>query len=256
METPTFYAILPASVRYDARLKAAEKILYCEITSLSNAKKYCHAGNNYFATLYDVDERTIRRWLHNLEELGYLQIEYEKQGDGQQRRIIPLDNAPAGVPEMSAPDKNVRPTRTEMSGTLGQKCPPEYYKNNNTRENNTGARARAGVNDIIQQAFPDDSNLTRALVSFAESRKAGKHPLTARAAELVCSKLKQLADEAGVRDRSGYMIAVLEQSILRGWEGLFPLKDDFVDRVPVQQSVNAVDEPRDIASGDDILNYL
>ena len=81
METPTFYAILPASVRYDARLKAAEKILYCEITSLSNAKKYCHAGNNYFATLYDVDERTIRRWLHNLEELGYLLIEYEKQGD-------------------------------------------------------------------------------------------------------------------------------------------------------------------------------
>lgn len=147
METPTFYAILPASVRYDARLKAAEKILYCEITSLSNAKKYCHAGNNYFATLYDVDERTIRRWLHNLEELGYLLIEYEKQGDGQQRRIIPLDNAPAGVPEMSAPDKIVRPTRTEMSGIPGQNCPPKYYKNNNTRiiiqERITRARARA-----------------------------------------------------------------------------------------------------------------
>lgn len=141
METPTFYAILPASVRYDARLKAAEKILYCEITSLSNAKKYCHAGNNYFATLYDVDERTIRRWLHNLEELGYLLIEYEKQGDGQQRRIIPLDNAPAGVPEMSAPDKIVRPTRTEMS------APDKIVRQNITRiiiqERITRARARA-----------------------------------------------------------------------------------------------------------------
>lgn len=109
---------------------------------------------------------------------------------------------------------------------------------------------------IIQQAFPDDSDLTKALTSFAESRKAGKHPLTVRAAELVCSKLRQLADEADVRDRSGYMIAVLEQSILRGWEGLFPLKDDFVDRPPVQQPENTADEPRNIASGDDILNYL
>ena len=35
-----------------------------------------------------------------------------------------------------------------------------------------------------------------------------------------------------MRDRYGYMAAVLEQSILRGWEGLFALKDDFVDTVP------------------------
>ena len=61
METPTFYAVLPASVRYDSRLKAQEKILYCEITALSNVNKFCHAGNGYFSDLYGVDERTIRR---------------------------------------------------------------------------------------------------------------------------------------------------------------------------------------------------
>lgn len=256
METPTFYAVLPASVRYDSRLKAQEKILYCEITALSNVNKFCHAGNGYFSDLYGVDERTIRRWLNNLAKHGYITIEYEKQGEGQKRRIIPSDNAAADVHEMSGPDKNVRTPRTKMSDTPGQKCPQEYYKNNNTRENNTRAGARASVSDVFRDAFPGNKRLTEALLAFEESRAAGKHPLTVNAASLACNKLNQLADEAGVRDRYGYMVAVLEQSILRGWEGLFALKDDFVDAVPTQRPASTEDRPREIGPDTDILDFL
>ena len=256
METPTFYAVLPASVRYDSRLKAQEKILYCEITALSNVNKFCHAGNGYFSDLYGVDERTIRRWLNNLAKHGYITIEYEKQGEGQKRRIIPSDNAAADVHEMSGPDKNFRTPRTKMSDTPGQKCPQEYYKNNNTRENNTRAGARASVSDIFRDAFPGNKRLTEALLAFEESRAAGKHPLTVNAASLACNKLNQLADEAGVRDRYGYMVAVLEQSILRGWEGLFALKDDFVDAVPTQRPASTEDRPREIGPDTDILDFL
>ena len=256
METPTFYAVLPASVRYDSRLKAQEKILYCEITALSNVNKFCHAGNGYFSDLYGVDERTIRRWLNNLAKHGYITIEYEKQGEGQKRRIIPSDNAAADVHEMSGPDKNVRTPRTKMSDTPGQKCPQEYYKNNNTRENNTRAGGRASVSDIFRDAFPGNKRLTEALLAFEESRAAGKHPLTVNAATLACNKLNQLADEAGVRDRYGYMAAVLEQSILRGWEGLFALKDDFVDAVPTQRPASTEDRPREIGPDTDILDFL
>lgn len=256
METPTFYAVLPASVRYDSRLKAQEKILYCEITALSNVNKFCHAGNGYFSDLYGVDERTIRRWLNNLAKHGYITIEYEKQGEGQKRRIIPSDNAAADVHEMSGPDKNVRTPWTKMSDTTGQKCPQEYYKNNNTRENNTRAGARECVSDIFRDAFPGNKRLTEALLAFEESRAAGKHPLTVNAASLACNKLNQLADEAGVRDRYGYMAAVLEQSILRGWEGLFALKDDFVDAVPTQRPASTEDRPREIGPDTDILDFL
>lgn len=256
METPTFYAVLPASVRYDSRLKAQEKILYCEITALSNVNKFCHAGNGYFSDLYGVDERTIRRWLNNLAKHGYITIEYEKQGEGQKRRIIPSDNAAADVHEMSGPDKNVRTPRTKMSDTPGQKCPQEYSKNNNTRENNSRAGARASVSNIFRDAFPGNKRLTEALLAFEEFRAAGKHPLTANAAKLACNKLNQLADEAGVRDRYGYMAAVLEQSILRGWEGLFALKDDFVDAVPTQRPASTEDRPREIGPDTDILDFL
>ena len=52
------------------------------------------------------------------------------------------------------------------------------------------------------------------------------------------------------------MAAVLEQSILRGWEGLFALKDDFVDAVPTQRPASTEDRPREIGPDTDILDFL
>ena len=52
------------------------------------------------------------------------------------------------------------------------------------------------------------------------------------------------------------MVAVLEQSILRGWDGLFPLKDDFVDKAPVQRPANTADRPREIGPDTDITEFL
>ena len=256
MEKPGFYAILPSPVRYDRRLSASEKVFFAEITALSDQCGYCYAGNGYFSELYDTSDRTVQRWVKHLQELGYVAVTNVRDGAAMQRRISPLsDAAHEEAPETEA-DKNVAPTPTKMSPTPRQKCRLEQYKNNNTRENNTRARARASVSDIFRDAFPGNKRLTEALLAFEESRAAGKHPLTANAASLACNKLNQLADEAGVRDRYGYMVAVLEQSILRGWEGLFALKDDFVDAVPTQRPASTEDRPREIGPDTDILDFL
>lgn len=256
MEKPGFYAILPSPVRYDRRLSASEKVFFAEITALSDQCGYCYAGNGYFSELYDTSDRTVQRWVKHLQELGYVAVTNVRDGAAMQRRISPLPDAPhEGAPETEA-DKNVAPTPTKMSPTPRQKCRLEQYKNNNTRENNTRAGARASVSDIFRNAFPGNERLTEALLAFEESRAAGKHPLTVNAASLACNKLNQLADVAGVRDRYGYMAAVLEQSILRGWEGLFALKDDFVDAVPTQRPASTEDRPREIGPDTDILDFL
>ena len=163
---------------------------------------------------------------------------------------------PMSAPTISPTKMSVSDTQcrlaTKMSPTPRQKCRPEQYKNNNTRENNTraGARARETAVDILREAFPGDERLTAALLSFAESRAAGKHPLTANAAKLACSKLSKLADEANIQDRSGYMVAVLEQSILRGWEGLFKVNDWVPEQPALVHRGSGEDRPRMI--GEDI----
>ena len=72
MEKPNFYGIMPADVRYDKNLKPMEKILYTEITALTNSKGYCFATNSYFAELYEVHKNTVGNWISNLEKQGYI----------------------------------------------------------------------------------------------------------------------------------------------------------------------------------------
>ena len=55
---PNYYAIIPSEVRYDSKLKANEKLLFAEITSLTNKKGYCYASNEYFASLYSTSKET------------------------------------------------------------------------------------------------------------------------------------------------------------------------------------------------------
>ncbi|HCM22823.1 MAG TPA: hypothetical protein DHW78_00650 [Ruminococcaceae bacterium] len=68
----SYYAIIPANVRYDNNLSANAKLLYGEITALCNDKGYCWASNQYFANLYGVSPRSIVRWISSLEQGGYI----------------------------------------------------------------------------------------------------------------------------------------------------------------------------------------
>lgn len=113
MMNPGYFAILPASVRYDNRLSASEKLMFSEITALAGKDGYAYAKNKYFAELYGVDERTIRRWIAKLADMKYVSVSMVKKANGADdfRRIVPLLD----------PDKNVLPP--------GQKCPEPPDKN-------------------------------------------------------------------------------------------------------------------------------
>ncbi|WP_435315387.1 helix-turn-helix domain-containing protein [Cellulophaga fucicola] len=69
---PSYYSIIPAPVRYDKRLTPSAKILYAEITSLTNKVGFCYSSNRYFQDLYQVSKQSINSWLKQLEEYGYI----------------------------------------------------------------------------------------------------------------------------------------------------------------------------------------
>ena len=89
----SYYAVIPATIRYDKELKASEKLLYGEVTSLANKFGYCFASNRYFADLYNVTTHTVSQWFSHLEKLGYLHIELIKDNKNliTERRIYIID---------------------------------------------------------------------------------------------------------------------------------------------------------------------
>ena len=91
MTKPTYYAIIPAKVRYSS-LKPNAKLLYGEITALSNKLGYCFATNNYFAELYGVNKNTVSRWLTDLKKLGFITIKIQRNTNNEiTKRYIGID---------------------------------------------------------------------------------------------------------------------------------------------------------------------
>ena len=72
---PNYYAIIPAEIRYDKTLKDKAKLLYGEITALSNLYGHCFSTNKYFADLYGVSTTYISLLIKELIKKGYIKSE-------------------------------------------------------------------------------------------------------------------------------------------------------------------------------------
>jgi hypothetical protein len=83
MEKPNFYSILIPHVRYHKKLSWFDKIMYSEISCLTNTKGFCFATNNYFEKVFDVSRSTVQRSLTNLQENDCIKIEFTQKKNNQ-----------------------------------------------------------------------------------------------------------------------------------------------------------------------------
>jgi hypothetical protein len=224
-ERPNYFAVIPADVRYDKTLSASEKLFYAEIVALTHKDGRCWASRRYFADLYGVDERTISRWTTKLAERGYIEVRVIRNA---QKAILRRNIALKVFHTPS--DKNVP--------TYGQKCPYPSDKNvaeNNTSNNNkvskVNARPVENFDSIIESAT-ESSELREALIEFVKFRKLIKKPMTNKALELIIGKLNKIA----TTDRE--RVEIINQSIERGWAGVFALKSDEPQARGYQPQVN------------------
>lgn len=77
---------IPAKVRYCNSIEMGARMLYVEINALT-VNGYCHSTNAYFSGLFEINERTIQRWLKSLREQNFINIEQSEDG---LRKIQPI----------------------------------------------------------------------------------------------------------------------------------------------------------------------
>lgn len=118
-EKPGYYAVIPSAVRYCDKIPASAKLLYGELSALSNACGYCWASDQYFADLYDISMRTVRNLLGALQDAHFVIIQEEKTVDGRKLRkvllnpaalVIAQENAPERLEKIFQPSENNFPT--------------------------------------------------------------------------------------------------------------------------------------------------
>lgn len=160
-EKKSYFAIIPANVRYDDELSANAKLLYGEITALCNEKGYCWASNDYFSSLYGKSKRTVIRWINDLVNKNYIQSKISKE-DGNLRLISVAEPL---VTKMSLPsdknvttpsDKNVTHNNTILNNTLNNNS---YIYSSNSRDKNKKKFIPPTIEEVREYAKSRNSNV-------------------------------------------------------------------------------------------------
>ena len=217
-----YYAIIPANVRYDKDLVPNAKLLYGEITALCNEKGYCWATNQYFAELYNVSDRTIKNWISQLVDKGYIQrsvkyregtkeIEQRKLFIGNENNFTTLGNY---IPD---PKENNFTTPSEKKFPVNNTSINNTF--NNTNEYKEKNIKKESVNSVISE-YTENKELQDALHGFVEMRNKARKPLTVRAMKLSLNKLNELALDDVTK------IAIVNQSIVHSWSKFYKLQNN------------------------------
>ena len=145
---PNYYAVIPAEVRYNEKLTANSKLLYGEITALSNKKGMCWATNKYFADLYNVSEVSVSKWVSQLIDQALIRTQTNHDG----KREIYL----IGVKE------KFKGVQRKVKGGLKEKFKPNnniHNNNNNTSNNSATFKKVSEFSDFYINAYEHILNL-------------------------------------------------------------------------------------------------
>lgn len=168
-----------------------------------------------YSTLFPYwTSKTIQRELQKLEYEGYIKTGcYNNKSTNRTKWYTLTSKGYALI------DKE----QDKMSDSNGQKCPMDWSKMSNgldkngfssINSNKTYSNKHSNKGEEDKTCSPE---LAEALNAFAEHRKKLKKPMTDYAKKLLLNKLQKLAKTEQEQ------IAILNQSIENGWQGVFAL---------------------------------
>lgn len=151
MENPSYFAIIPAKVRYDKNLVLGARMLYGEITALCNKEGYCWASNKYFAELYGISVGTASSWVNSLVKCGYISSE-----------IIYKDK--------QVIDRHLRILLTEQGGIPKNQDTPTENPEHNSKCNNIKEKDSINTKVLITQSVNDEEKSDNTIKEIREDK--------------------------------------------------------------------------------------
>ena len=157
-------------------------------------------GRKSIASTLGISESKVRRIL-DLFEIDQ-QIDRQRSNKNSLVSILNWDKYQIFDQQIDQQPTNKRPTSDQQATT---------NKNNKNIKN---------IKECKEIIYSDVPELNETIIAFIDYRKSIKKPMSDRAITLLLGKLNKMSNS--VQEQ----IEILNQSILNGWQGIFPLKSD------------------------------
>ena len=203
---PAYYSILTADVRYSKELSDFEKLLFSEISALTQKDGYCTASNAWLASLYGKTKETISRCISKLKKLGFIEV-VEVRNDKKEvilRKVYLLTKTSTGI------DENAETLLKKTSIPIDKNVKENNTRINNTSRNNTSIKRDASktheTNLQILQDMGVEKQLAQDWLQTRKEKRAGSLTPT------VVAGLQREAAKAGLTVPQAVQVAAE-----RGW---------------------------------------
>ena len=201
----------------DKNLSLKAKGLLSMMLSLPNGWGYSVEG---LAKLSSDGRASVMAALKELEKFHYLKRSQARDNSGKLgEAIYDIFEQPWSEKPTTVKPTTEKPTAENRTLLNTNKLNTNKLNTNNKKVSKAQSKPVENFDYIIQKST-ESTELRESLVEFVKFRKLIKKPMTNKALELIIAKLNNL----GQSDRE--RVAILNQSIERGWAGVFSLKDE------------------------------
>lgn len=220
MEVREFRGVwFPKEIWFDDRMSALEKVILLEIDSLDNEEKGgCFASNEYLANFCHCSVKMVSNTITKLVGFGFIRV---SSFDGR-RRIIRSNLRGYVTP-------NPFLGRVENFAMQdGNDCQADWQNlptENTNREVysiDTFKKERKKTDyEAVLEGFCLSDRVKDTLREFIKMRVLIKKPMTDNALKLLINKLRGMTSDEEMQ------IEILNQSIINGWQSIYPIRDNY-----------------------------
>lgn len=179
----------------------------------------------------------VKGALNELKEFGYLTIDESRQ-QGKIAYTYNIYETPGLKTDSTVAQKPLtvnRATENRDGKTVDGKTVTVNQGQLNTKESSTKESKTKGSK--TEQIYFDDPELNETFLSFIADRKERGKKMTTRAIDMAVKKINDLS-----QGNNGLAIRIINQSIEKGWSGLFPYKETEQKKPLSDQSKSLYDQ--------------
>lgn len=186
------------------QVSANAQLLYYTLLQINNKCSWMdwfQRTNVSLCGIMNMGEKAMMNARNELKQLGLIAFETsKKRGECTKYSILYPSNG----------STNAAQTQYKRSTNAVQTADINRQRQRQRQKSNT---------NVLPENFSDHPVLDQEIKNFIAFRKTMKKPMSQHAIELLIKHLNQMSSDPEVQ------IRILEQSIERGWTGIFPLKE-------------------------------